>query len=126
MSELSKRSTVYFEPEIHHALRMKAATTDISVSEMVNEAVRIALREDQEDLGAFEDRADEPTLSHEELLKDLESHGYSLAFIKSVAKRSSKYFKSGCKTDAETQSNCSAKIQERRSVLNSQVKSDTE
>ena len=75
MSELSKRSTVYFEPEIHHALRMKAATADISVSEVVNEAVRVALREDQEDLGAFEERAGEPTLSYEELLKDLESHG---------------------------------------------------
>ena len=74
MSELSKRSTVYFEPEIHHALRMKAATAHISVSEVVNEAVRIALREDQEDLGAFEERADKPTLSYEELLKDLESH----------------------------------------------------
>jgi len=75
MSELSKRSTVYFDPEIHHALRMKAATADISVSEVVNEAVRIALREDQEDLGAFEERVDEGTLSYEELLKDLESHG---------------------------------------------------
>ena len=75
MSELSKRSTVYFEPEIHQALRMKAASTHISVSEVVNEAVRIALREDQEDLSAFEQRAREPILSYEELLKDLESHG---------------------------------------------------
>lgn len=75
MSGLSKRSTVYFEPEIHHALRMKAANAHISVSEVVNEAVRVALREDQEDLGAFEERADEPILSYEELLQDLESHG---------------------------------------------------
>lgn len=75
MSELSKRSTVYFEPEIHQALRMKAASTHISVSEVVNEAVRIALREDQEDLSAFEQRAEEPVLSYEELLKDLESNG---------------------------------------------------
>ncbi|MBQ0719527.1 MAG: CopG family transcriptional regulator [Gammaproteobacteria bacterium] len=75
MSELSKRSTVYFEPEIHHALRMKAANAHISVSEVVNEAVRLALREDQEDLGAFEERADEPTLSYDELLKDLGKHG---------------------------------------------------
>ncbi len=75
MSELSKRSTVYFEPEIHQALRIKAATTHISVSEVVNEAVRIALREDQEDLSAFEQRAREPILSYEELLKDLESNG---------------------------------------------------
>ena len=75
MSELSKRSTVYFQPEVHQALRMKAATAHISVSEVVNEAVRIALREDQEDLSAFEERAGEPTLSYEELLKDLEANG---------------------------------------------------
>ena len=75
MSELSKRSTIYFEPEIHRALRMKAASTHISVSEVVNEAVRIALREDQEDLSAFEQRAGEPVLSYEELLKELESNG---------------------------------------------------
>lgn len=75
MSELSKRSTIYFEPEIHQALRMKAASTHISVSEVVNEAVRIALREDQEDLSAFEQRMGEPVLSYEELLKDLESNG---------------------------------------------------
>ena len=75
MTDLSKRSTVYFEPEIHHALRVKAANTHRSVSEVVNEAVRIALREDQEDLNAFEERAAEPTLSYEELLEDLKSHG---------------------------------------------------
>jgi predicted HicB family RNase H-like nuclease len=65
MSEMSKRSTIYFEPEIHHALRVKAANTHQSVSEVVNEAVRLALRED----------AEEPTLSYEALLKDLKSHG---------------------------------------------------
>ena len=75
MTELSKRSTVYFEPEIHQALRMKAATAHISVSDVVNEAVRMALQEDQEDLKAFEERSTEPTLSYEELLNDLKSHG---------------------------------------------------
>ncbi len=75
MSELSKRSTIYFEPSIHQALRMKAATAHISVSEVVNEAVRIALREDQEDLVSFEERANEPTISYEELLNDLKAHG---------------------------------------------------
>ena len=75
MGELSKRATVYFEPEIHHALRVKAANTHQSVSEVVNEAVRLALREDQEDLNAFEERVAEPTLSYEALLKDLKSHG---------------------------------------------------
>lgn len=75
MSELSKRSTIYFEPEIHHALRVKAANTHQSVSEVVNEAVRLALREDQEDLSAFDERANEPTLSYEALLQNLKSHG---------------------------------------------------
>lgn len=75
MGELSKRATVYFEPEIHHALRVKAANTQQSISEVVNEAVRLALREDQEDLSAFEERVAEPTLSYEALLKDLKSHG---------------------------------------------------
>ena len=75
MSELSKRSTVYFEADVHQALRVKAATTHQSVSEVVNEAVRLVLREDQEDLSAFSERAKEATLSYEELLEDLKSHG---------------------------------------------------
>jgi len=75
MSELSKRSTVYFEEDVHQALRVKAAITHQSVSEVVNEAVRLALREDQEDLSSFTQRADEATLSYEELLEDLRSHG---------------------------------------------------
>ncbi len=75
MSELSKRSTVYFEEDVHQALRVKAATTHQSVSEVVNEAVRLVLREDQEDLSSFTQRADEVTLSYEELLEDLKSHG---------------------------------------------------
>jgi len=75
MSELSKRSTVYFEANVHQALRVKAATTHQSVSELVNEAVRLALREDQEDLQAFTQRAEEATLSYEELLEDLKLHG---------------------------------------------------
>ncbi|MDQ7050637.1 MAG: hypothetical protein Q9M92_14330 [Enterobacterales bacterium] len=75
MSELSKRSTVYFESEIHQALRIKAATSHQSVSELVNEAVRVALSEDLEDLKAFSQRVNEPTFSYEELLEDLKSHG---------------------------------------------------
>ena len=75
MSDLSKRSTIYFEPELHQALRVKAACTHRSVSEIVNDALRQALREDQEDLAAFEERANEPTLSYEELLNDLKAHG---------------------------------------------------
>ena len=75
MSELSKRSTVYFEPDLHRALRIKAAATYRSLSEIVNEALRLALREDQADLAAFEERAAEPSLTYEELLNDLKVHG---------------------------------------------------
>ncbi len=75
MTVLSKKSTVYFEPDIHHALRVKAATTHQSVSQVVNEAVRLSLREDQEDLNTFEQRSTETTLSYEQLLEDLKAHG---------------------------------------------------
>lgn len=75
MSDLSKRSTVYFEPDIHHALRVRAVNTQQSVSEFVNDAVRRALREDQDDLSAFEERVAEPVISYEALLNDLKSHG---------------------------------------------------
>lgn len=72
---IAKRSTVYFEPELHRALRLKAASTNRSISEIVNEAVRQALKEDQEDLAAISDRVAEPTISYEELLDDLKRHG---------------------------------------------------
>ncbi len=62
MADLSKRSTIYFEPDLHKALRLKAAQSNKSVSEIVNDAVRAALREDQEDLAAFEQRVHEPVL----------------------------------------------------------------
>jgi len=75
MNTPSKRSTVYFEPEVHQALRLKAALTHRSVSDLVNEAVRNALQEDQEDLAAFDERVGEPTMTYEELLNDLKSPG---------------------------------------------------
>jgi predicted HicB family RNase H-like nuclease len=70
-----KRATVYFEPHLHRALRLKAAETDCSVSELVNEAVREALSEDADDLAAFEDREKEPALMFEEVVKDLKRRG---------------------------------------------------
>jgi hypothetical protein len=54
---------------------LKAAHTNRSISDIVNDAVRCALREDQEDLAAFEDRVAEPEISYEALLKDLKAHG---------------------------------------------------
>ena len=75
MSTLSKRSTVYFDPAIHQALRIKAASSHLSVSELVDEALRMQLAEDQEDLSAFDARVREPEMSYESLIKDLKKHG---------------------------------------------------
>lgn len=75
MSTTQKRATVYFDPEIHRALRLKAAEVERSVSDLVNEAVQLALAEDAEDLAAFEERAHEPNLAFEEVVKDLKRRG---------------------------------------------------
>jgi hypothetical protein len=75
MTTQTKRTTIYFASDLHKALRLKAAETSRSVSELVNEAVRAALAEDAEDLLAFDERADEPLISYEELVKRLKKNG---------------------------------------------------
>ena len=75
MATQTKRSTIYFEPDLHKALRLKAVETSRSLSELVNEAVREALAEDAEDLAAFEERADEPLNSYDEMVKRLKKDG---------------------------------------------------
>lgn len=70
-----KRSTIYFDPEIHRALRLKAAATDTSISDVVNEAVRQTLSEDASDLEVFEKRRREPSLDFEEVLQRLRRSG---------------------------------------------------
>ena len=75
MSELSKRATVYFDPALHQALRVRAAVSSQSLSELVDEAVRLLMKEDQEDLEAYSNRVGEPELSYETLLGDLKKHG---------------------------------------------------
>jgi hypothetical protein len=70
-----KRATIYFAPEIHKALRVKAAHVDRSVSDLVNDAVRVSLSEDEEDLAAFEERKGEPRIPFEDVLKDLKRRG---------------------------------------------------
>ena len=70
-----KRATVYFDPSLHKALRVKAAHTDRSLSVLVNDAVRQTLAEDAQDLAIFAERAGEPALSFEEVLKDLRRRG---------------------------------------------------
>lgn len=74
-SAANKRATIYLEPALHRAIRLKAAHTNRSISDLVNDAVRQSLREDQEDLAAFEERIAEPEISYEALLKDLKKHG---------------------------------------------------
>jgi hypothetical protein len=75
MAKKSKRTTVYFDPALHRALRLKAAETDQSLSDLVNAAVRETLVDDSEDLEAFEARSSEPSLSFQEVLKDLKRRG---------------------------------------------------
>ena len=72
---VNKRSTIYFDEKLHRGLRLKAAETHRSLSDLVNEAVRHLLLEDQEDLAAFEARESEPTISYEAMLKELKSSG---------------------------------------------------
>jgi hypothetical protein len=75
MSQLSKRSTIYFDPQLHQALRLKAASTHVSLSELVDEAVRLLMNEDQQDLKTHTDRISEPEISYEALLNDLKANG---------------------------------------------------
>jgi hypothetical protein len=75
MGAEAKRATVYFDPEIHRALRLKSATTDRTISEVVNEAVRMSLAEDAEDLEAFDSRAMEPSLDFDTVVKGLRRRG---------------------------------------------------
>jgi plasmid stability protein len=71
----ARRATIYLEPDLHRALRVKAAQTDKSISGIVNDAVRRSLMEDAEDLAAFRARAKEPSLDLEKVLRDLRRRG---------------------------------------------------
>jgi hypothetical protein len=75
MATGTKRATVYFDNQLHRVLRLKAAETERTISEIVNDAVRQSLAEDVEDLAAFEERAAEPDLVFEDVLKDLRRRG---------------------------------------------------
>jgi predicted transcriptional regulator len=71
MSSKSKRATIYLDPELHRALKLKAVQMDRSISDLVSEAVRESLAEDAGDLAAFDARAAEPNLDFEEVVRDL-------------------------------------------------------
>jgi hypothetical protein len=70
-----KRATIYFRPDLHRALRLKAAETDTSISELVNEAVRLSLAEDAEDLAAFEQRVSETAIDFGSFVQELKDRG---------------------------------------------------
>ena len=65
------RTTVYLEPDLHRALRSKAAESRRNVSELVNEAVRAALVENLADIEDFDARQGEPDRPFEAFLRDL-------------------------------------------------------
>ena len=65
MKANTKRTTVYLDSDLHHALRIKAAETEHSMSELVQEAIKLSLAEDSIDLSAFEQRKKEPSLPFE-------------------------------------------------------------
>ena len=75
MSTLTKRATVYLEPVLHKALRLKSVETSRSMSDLVNDAVRDELAEDADDLAVFDARRKEPTLDFEDFLKELKRNG---------------------------------------------------
>jgi hypothetical protein len=75
MAAQTKRATIYFDPDLHKALRLKSVETNQSLSELVNEAVREALVEDVEDLAAFEDRSQEPAIRYDEMVMRLRKDG---------------------------------------------------
>ena len=75
MQTTTSRATIYLDKDLHKALRMKSADTHRSISEIVSEAVRESLREDEEDIAAFEERAHEKAISYKELLRRLKANG---------------------------------------------------
>ncbi len=75
MADVTKRTTIYLDPDLHRALKVRAGETEQSISGIINEAVRRELAEDREDLAAFARRVGEPTVSYEALLEKLKADG---------------------------------------------------
>jgi len=75
MATQAKRATIYFDPDLHKALKLKSVETSRSITDLVNEAVREALSEDAEDIIAFEKRQGEPLISYDQMVKKLKRNG---------------------------------------------------
>ncbi|WP_319585986.1 hypothetical protein [uncultured Desulfobulbus sp.] len=75
MESTQKRATIYLDPMLHKALKLKSIETSKSISALVNQAVRDALAEDAADIAAYEERIDEPMISFSEMVKRLQQDG---------------------------------------------------
>ncbi len=75
MTVQTKRTTIYLNPDLHKALRLKSITTSKSVSELINEAIKESLEEDYDDITAFELRVNEPLVSYDAMVKSLKKDG---------------------------------------------------
>ena len=75
MKAHTKRTTIYLDTDLHHALRIKAAETDNSMSELVSQAIKLSLAEDAIDIAAFDKRSKEPSLAFDDVLKRLKADG---------------------------------------------------
>lgn len=73
--DTQKRATIYFDADVHRALRLKAAASDRSISDMVNDAVKTALAEDAEDMAAFNQRKTEKSFSFDTFVQSLKRRG---------------------------------------------------
>jgi hypothetical protein len=75
MASKNKRTTVYLDPVLLKAMRYKALINETSISEMINDAIRIELAEDAEDLAAFEERKNEIPIPYDKFIKELKADG---------------------------------------------------
>ena len=74
MQKITRKTTIRFDLEVYRALKIKAAETSRSMSDLVNDAVATAFVEDAFDLEIFEKRKNEPALSFQELRRRLFCH----------------------------------------------------
>jgi hypothetical protein len=75
MPQLTQLSTVYFDPALHKALRLKTAEENRSISEIVNEAIALLTLDDAEDIADYDARTSEPGMSYADFVKSLKSDG---------------------------------------------------
>lgn len=59
MRKEAQRTTITFEPEVHRALRIRAAETSRSMSDLVNQAVSFSLAgEEEHPAGCYEGKSE--------------------------------------------------------------------